>query len=188
VYFVARNNRLYAWAVSILPIYRYLMLLLLIVLMLWGIYTERYNIVGPILRRYERNIDQLYGQQRDDIQIQQTLRDVATVTEKTQETLDTYMGGVRAAAPWQLPNILEAARRAGLSPEDCVVMREEDRDWHTKRAIRFSCVGSLKNLIGFFETVRTDGDLSIQCRSMSLTRASDQNYRATCSFDAIALQ
>jgi Tfp pilus assembly protein PilO len=188
VYFIPRNNRFYSAVAHIRPAYRYSLTCVLLALVAYGWIFHVYLPLEGTVNRYRQHIEQQRKCEHDAQQsagVCKQLRESLASMRHEMQGLQVAKAGDDSSAYMPVQSLIELLSRGGLSLQSCTTEKEIKQDWCTSALLSCECAGSWSNIQRFFQAA-AQGHL-ITCKSMRITKKTQNTCALSCSFDYTTL-
>lgn len=189
MYFTLRNHKIYAWAMRLSGVQRYMMTCVGVVIfwVLWGYGVYLKN--GALVARSQQEIEAIRTQASQVTQIvQQCLLDEKCV-EELKDFINPYCVGNcdKAMIQSRMIEIIKSVKQADLRLLRCNLSQCIDKEWYTKQLIRVDVEGSLPSIQRFFAQIK-EAPKMIQCSLAHLDRKNSDTFHLSADMYVVSVK
>jgi len=188
MYFIARNNRFYSWAVHTKPGLRYLITLLLVGSLGSGWWVTDWWF-HAVIEQKQQELSALHKQCVQCTHAHHACCQLQTSIPALQKTIQSYATAASLEESLQAHTmfVLEQARNVGLSLNGYSADNEVDKGWYAKSRARFDFGGTRDQFMKFLATLAADQKM-IQCDQVRLSRAEHDSLSITCQMKFMVIK
>ena len=188
MYFIPRDTKFYSFVVTLKPLHRYGLTLLIVTTLLCLWFIGLYSKVGATITQRRAICHQYRQQQNLHAQVQKECKQLKRSVARLHKDVQKYGSGQSVDEQFQdaLSFIIQQADACNLSLSACCVQSEEQESWYTNYTLAFDCSGSCLHILQFFDTLFLSKKM-IQCNQMHMSSLRGDMFNMTCALQISAI-